>query len=185
MNQFNIRPSVLIPYFDHAGGFLGTIRNSAKRRGMNPFLFMVKKALNFCLFRIAFFCPFNSIRIKCHRWRGVNIGKNIYIGMQCTIDNAYPEYIYIEDNVSIAGECFLIAHSNPYSHFQNITPARVSPVIIKRGAWICIRAVILPGVKIGENAIVSACSVVDSEVPDRSVVSGNPAKIIAKDLLIS
>jgi acetyltransferase-like isoleucine patch superfamily enzyme len=105
--------------------------------------------------------------------------------MQCTIDNAYPEFVYIEDNVSLAGECLIVTHSNPYSHFQNTTPARVSPVIIKNGAWICVRAVLLPGVTVGENAIVSACSVVDSEVPARSVVSGNPAKIIAEDIIIS
>jgi acetyltransferase-like isoleucine patch superfamily enzyme len=112
------------------------------------------------------------------------VGKNVYIGMQCSIDNAYPEYVYIEDNVSLVGECLVIAHSNPYSHFQNVTPARVSPVIIKQGAWICVRAVILPGVTIGENSIVSAGSVVDSDVPPRSIVAGNPAKILARNLPI-
>lgn len=182
MNQFKIRPTIEIPYFDHGGSFIKTIYSSAKRRGMNPWFFLVKKLANSCLFRIPFFCPLNSFRIKCHKWRGVKIGKNVYIGMQCSIDNAYPEYVYIEDNVSLAGECLVIAHSNPYSHFQNITPARVSPVIIKKGAWICVRASILPGVTVGENAIVSAGSVVDSDVPPSSIVAGNPAKIVARNL---
>jgi acetyltransferase-like isoleucine patch superfamily enzyme len=184
MNQFNIRPTIEIPYFDHEGSFLKTVRNSSRRRGMNPLVFMAKKLMNFCLFRISFFCPFNNIRIKFHRWRGVMIGKNVYIGMQCSIDNAYPEYIYIEDNASLAGECLVIAHSNPYRHFQNVTPARVSPVIIKQGVWICVRAVILPGVTIGENAIISAGSVVDSDVPPCSIVAGNPAIIVARNLPI-
>jgi acetyltransferase-like isoleucine patch superfamily enzyme len=83
------------------------------------------------------------------------------------------------------GECLVIAYSNSYSHFQNVTPARVSPVIIKQGAWICVRVVILPGVTIGEKAIVSAGSVVASDVPACSITSGNPAKIIARNLPIT
>jgi acetyltransferase-like isoleucine patch superfamily enzyme len=184
MNQFNIRPTIEIPYFDHEGSFVRTVQNSSRRRGMNPLVFIVKKLLNFCLYRMSFFCPLNSIRIKFHRWRGIMIGKNVYIGMQCSIDNAYPEYIYIEDNASLTGECFVIAHSNPYSHFQNVTSAKVSPVIIKQGAWICVRSIILPGVTIGENAIVSAGSVVEYDVPAYSIASGNPAKIIARNLPI-
>jgi acetyltransferase-like isoleucine patch superfamily enzyme len=185
MNQFKVKPSITIPYFDHAGGFLQTTANSAKRRGMNPCVFLVKKLKNICLFRISLYCPLNSFRIKCHKWRGVKIGENVYIGMQCSIDNAYPEYIYIEDNVSIAAECLIIAHSNPFSHFKDVTPARVEPVIIKQGAWICVRSLILPGVTIGEKAIVSAGSVVASDVPPRSIASGNPAKIIATNLPIT
>jgi acetyltransferase-like isoleucine patch superfamily enzyme len=185
MTQFNVKPIISIPYFDREENFLKSVRNSARRRGLNPFYFLIKKLWNFILFRISFFCPLNSIRIKCHRWRGVKVGKKVYIGMQCTIDNAYPEYIYIEDNVSIAGECYIIAHSNPYRHFQNITAARVAPVVIKQGAWICVRSCILPGIIIGDNSIVSAGSVVDSDVPPCSIVSGNPAKIIAKNLVLN
>ncbi len=184
MNKFKIKPSFNIPYFDHFGGFLKTIQNASKRRGVDPLTFLIRKLVNICLFQISFFSPLNSIRIKCHKWRGVNIGKNVYIGTRCSIDNAYPEYVYIEDNVSMASECLIIAHSNPYSHFQNVTPAQVAPVIIKQGAWICVRSLILPGVTIGENAIVSAGSVVDSDVPPCSVVTGNPAKIAARNLPI-
>ncbi len=185
MTQFKIRPAIEIPYFDHSGSLLKTIRNSARRRGMSTLVFLLKKVVNICLFRITFFCPLNSLRIKFHKWRGVNIGKNVFIGMQCTIDNAYPEFIYIEDNASITAECFIIAHSNPYGHFRNVTPARVSPVIIKQGAWICVRSLILPGVTIGENAIVSAGSTVASDVPACSIVSGNPASIVAEKLPIT
>lgn len=185
MSQFEIKSPVTIPYFDHASSFRNAVRNSAKRRGMNPWFFLLKKMINICLFRISFFCPSNSIRIKCHKWRGVKIGKNVYIGIQCSIDNAYPEYVYIEDNVSIAAECLIIAHSNPYMHFQYVTPASVEPVIIKNGAWICVRSIVLQGVTVGENSIISAGSLVSSDVPTRSVVSGNPAKIIAENLPIT
>jgi acetyltransferase-like isoleucine patch superfamily enzyme len=185
MNQFKVKSSVTIPYFDHTGSLLKTIMNSARRREISPISFILKKFINSCLFRISFFCPLNSFRVKCHRWRGIKIGKNVYVGMQCSIDNAYPEYVYIEDNVSIASECLIIAHSNPYNHFQDVTSSQVAPVIIKQGAWICVRSLLMPGITIGENAIVSAGSVVTSDVPSRSVVSGNPARIIARNLPIT
>jgi len=184
MNQFKIKPSLIIPYFDHTRGFFKTIKRSAKRRGINPFLFIIRKFINICLFRISYFCPLNSLRVKFHRWRGVKIGRNVYIGTQCSIDNAYPDYIYIEDDASIAAECTIIAHSNPYSHFCDFTPSKVDPVIIRRGAWIGIRSLILPGTTIGEFSIISGGSVISVDVPPCSVASGNPAKIIAKNLSI-
>jgi acetyltransferase-like isoleucine patch superfamily enzyme len=185
MNQFIIRPSITIPFFDHTTSLWGTIISSSKRRGMNPFFFLMKKLVNICLYRFSFFCPLNSLRIKCHKLRGVKIGKNVYIGTQCSIDNAYPEFVYIEDNVSIASECLIIAHSNPYKHFSGVTEARVSPVLIKNGAWLGVRSTLLPGVNIGERAIVSAGSVINSDVPPCCIVAGNPAKIVAKNLPVT
>lgn len=182
MTSFKIRPAILISYFDHDKGFWRTLRNSSKRRDRNPFMYLIRKSFNTILFRLSYFCPLNSVRIKLHRLRGVHIGENVYIGVQCNIDNAYPEYVYIEDNVSISTECSIIAHSNPYSHFSDVTPAKADPVVIRRGAWIGIRSLILPGVEVGENAIISAGSVVVTSVPSRTVVSGNPAKIVAKNI---
>jgi acetyltransferase-like isoleucine patch superfamily enzyme len=185
MSQFEIKPSINIPYFDHSGSLMGTITNSAKRRKINPVKFGLNKIVNSILYRLSFFCPLNSLRIKFHKWRGVNIGKNVYIGMQCSIDNAYPEYVYIEDDVSIASETLIIAHSNPYSHFQNVITSKVNPVLIRKGAWVAVRSIILPGVTIGENAIISAGSVINFDVPSCSVVAGNPAKIISKNLPVN
>ena len=52
------------------------------------------------------------------------------------------------------------------------------PVRIKRGAWVGANATILPGVTVGEYAIVAAGSVVTKDVPDYAVAAGNPAKVI-------
>ena len=51
-------------------------------------------------------------------------------------------------------------------------------IVIKDYAWIGSKSVILPGVTIGENAVVGAGSVVTKDVPDNAIVAGNPAKII-------
>ena len=110
----------------------------------------------------------------------MTIGEHVYIGQRCAIDNAYPEYVYIEDNASLAGGVMVIAHANPYVHFQNVVESSVEPIVIKEGAWIGEGAIILRGVTIGKNAIVSAGTVVDKDVPANSIAKGNPMKIMGE-----
>ncbi len=176
--KFNIKEEIRIPYFDHDKKLVNTIKKSGKRRNMSFIAFAVRKVKNIFLYRLTYNCPLNSWRIKMHRWRGVNIGHNVYIGMHSVIDNAYPEYIYIEDNVSLAGEVTVIAHSNPYEHFRPIIESRVAPVVIKEGAWIGLKAALLPGVTVGVKSIIAAGTMVDKDVPDYSIAKGNPMKII-------
>lgn len=54
------------------------------------------------------------------------------------------------------------------------------PVVIKKNAWIGAGVTILPGVTIGENAIVGAAAVVTKDVPANTIVVGNPARIVRK-----
>ena len=178
--NYQIREAITIPYFDHDDSSLrNTIRNSSTRRKMSPVRFTYRKIRNIILSRISYRFPLNSFRVRWNRKRGVTIGKNVYLGMYCIIDNAYPEYVYIEDNVSIAGSVTIIAHTNPYGHFKNVVESSVAPVVIKEGAWIADGVIILRGVTIGKNAIISAGTVVDKDVPDNSMAQGNPMKIVA------
>lgn len=179
MKPYTVKEPIIIPYFDHDHKSLkNTIQNSSVRRNMTKWQFICRKIRNIILSRWAYTCPLNGSRVKMNRKRGVTIGENVYIGQYCTIDNAYPEYIYIEDNVSLAGHVTVLAHSNPYPHFKNVVESGVSPVVIKEGAWIADGVIILRGVTIGKNAIISAGTVVDKDVPDCSLAQGNPMKII-------
>ena len=54
----------------------------------------------------------------------------------------------------------------------------VKPVVVRRKAWIGAGAIILPGVTVGENAIVAAGTVVTKDVPDNAIVAGVPAKVL-------
>lgn len=172
----NIKEPITIPYFDHDKSLVKTIKNSSSRRKMSPLYFTWRKIRNIVLYQLSYMCPINSLRVKMHRLRGVNIGENVYIGMHCVIDNAYPEYVYIGDNASIAGGVTLLAHSNPYGHFKTVTKSQVSPIVIEDGAWIGINAIILLGVVVGERAIISAGTVVDRDVKPMSIASGNPMR---------
>lgn len=92
------------------------------------------------------------------------------------------EEITIEDDVMFAANVFVADGSHGYAHanepykYQPIW--RIAPVRIKHGSWIGQNAVILSGVTIGELAIVGANSVVTRDVPPRSIVAGNPARVI-------
>ena len=178
MSQYNIPKSFSIPFYDHDKSLLKTIRNSSKRRKMSFFYFTFRKIRNIILYRLAYFCPLNSWRIRFHRWRGVHIGEHVFIGPQCSIDNAYPEYIYIEDYVTINQGTTLLAHNNVFACFEGLIECKVAPIHIKHHALVSINSTVLSGVEIGEYAVISAGSVVTRNVKPYTMVVGNPAKKI-------
>ena len=140
----------------------------------------MRKIKNTLCFLLAYACPNNKIRITLHRWRGIHIGKNVYLGMFVFLDNLYPEYIYIEDGASINAGSMVLTHFNPMKQFAPIMQARVAPVVIRKCAIVAIKSTILPGVMVGKNAIVSAGAVVEKSVPDYSIVKGVPNKKVAE-----
>ena len=93
--------------------------------------------------------------------------------------------MFIGDDVSLAGEVTIVAHINPFAHFQNVFESKVAPVVIEKGAWVGVKCTLVAGAKIGEYASVSAGSVVNNKVPAYTLVAGNPAKKVFeyKDLM--
>src|SRR5690606_36889731 len=92
--------------------------------------------------------------------------------------------IVIDEDVMFAANVFVSdgVHGSdrgdvPYK-YQGIS--NVAPIPIGRGAWIGQNAVILPGVTVGELAIVGANSVVNKDVPPRTVVAGAPARAVKR-----
>jgi len=103
------------------------------------------------------------------------IGRNVFINFDCTFLDLGG--ITIEDGVLIAPKVNLLSEGHPT--FPEIRHSLVPGHIhIKKKAWIGANATILPGVTIGENAIVASGAVVSKDVPDNTVVGGIPAKIM-------
>ena len=166
------------PYYQPSKSFFQQASRGSKRRKSNLIIFILKKTINYILEILAYDCPVNSWRVRLHRWRGVNIGKNVFIGLKVTLDHSYPDYIYIGDNVSLAGNNFVLTHSNPYKHFEKTFESYIAPVIINDCAWVSIGVMILPGVTIGEYSVIAAGSVVQKSIPDKVIAGGIPAKVI-------
>lgn len=100
------------------------------------------------------------------------------IGLNVVLDNVFPNFISIGNNVSLAGWNYILCHSTPYPHFSHMLESYVAPVTIEDDVWVAIGAIILPGVTIGKGSIVSAGAVVTKDVPAYTVFGGVPAKFI-------
>ena len=132
-------------------------------------------ARNWLLERLALTLPVPTWRVACHRLRGINIGKNVYIGYDVVFDRIYPHLITIDDCVEIGERCIIAAHSQSHSNdFQK----KVEAVHIKRGAWIMPAAIVAPGVTIGERAVIGAGAMVRRDIPADSLVASVPSKVI-------
>jgi acetyltransferase-like isoleucine patch superfamily enzyme len=107
--------------------------------------------------------------------RHIKIGKNVFINHACSFLDMGG--ITIEDDVQIGPRVNLITENHP------VDPSKrkhldLKPIHLKRNVWIGAGATILPGVTVGENAIVAAGAVVNKDVGANTIVGGIPAKII-------
>jgi acetyltransferase-like isoleucine patch superfamily enzyme len=128
---------------------------------------------NLCLLP-AWFMPWKKFRVFFHKLRGVKIGKNVEIGYMVLLDNRRPDLITIEDNVYLTAMCIVLTHDLSRNNTQGVEV--IGNVTIKKGAFIGMNSVILPGVTIGENCVVGAGTVVAKDTEDNSVYVGSAAQ---------
>jgi acetyltransferase-like isoleucine patch superfamily enzyme len=107
--------------------------------------------------------------------RFITIGKRAFINHACSFLDMGG--ITIEDDVLIGPKVNLITENHPLDPTERRSLI-CKPIVIKRNAWIGAAATILPGVTIGENAVVAAGAVVSKDVPANTVVGGIPARHI-------
>lgn len=110
------------------------------------------------------------------RNRGLIFGENFKVMGGCIIDPSHCWHISIGNNVTLAPRVHILAHDASTKTILNYT--KVRNVRIEDNVFIGAGAIILPGVTVGINAIVAAGSVVTKDVPENSIVAGNPARII-------
>ena len=107
--------------------------------------------------------------------RFIRLGKNVFINHACSFVDMGG--ITIEDEVLIGPKANLITENHPLDPTDR-RALICKPIVIKRKAWIGAAATILPGVTVGENAVVAAGAVVSKDVPANTIVGGVPAKMI-------
>ena len=109
--------------------------------------------------------------------RHVNIGVNFYANMDCMFLDV--NYINIGNNVMFGPRVNLYTAGHPIDPLiRNEQLEYGAPINIKDNVWIGGNVTVLPGITIGKNAVVAAGSVVTKDVPEDSIVGGNPAKHI-------
>ncbi|PLT23149.1 acyltransferase [Pseudoalteromonas sp. MelDa3] len=112
-------------------------------------------------------------------YKFLELGNQTEINTGCFL--LVKDKISIGDNSTLAYQTTILTSANPngpHNKLSIIYPKMTAPVIIGHDTWIGARAIILPGVRIGNYSIVAAGSVVNSDIPDYTVVAGIPAKVV-------
>ncbi|MFJ8267476.1 maltose acetyltransferase domain-containing protein [Peribacillus asahii] len=114
---------------------------------------------------------------RCDYGYNIHVGENFYANFDCVFLDVCE--IRIGDNCMIAPGVHIYTATHPLDPTERISGAEYGlPVHIGHNVWIGGRAVINPGVKIGNNVVIASGAVITKDVPDNVVAGGNPAKII-------
>ncbi|MDO8178670.1 MAG: acyltransferase [Undibacterium sp.] len=122
---------------------------------------------------------------------GAVIGQDCNICSHCLIENdvvigdrvTVKSGVQLWDGVRLEDDVFVgpnVTFTNDMFPRSKIYPAAFPQTIIMKGASIGANATILPGITVGKNAMIGAGSVVTKNVPDNTLVAGNPARTIRK-----
>jgi acetyltransferase-like isoleucine patch superfamily enzyme len=128
------------------------------------------------------FAP-RKLRPRLMRKMGCHVGKGCFIGDNVRIDTSHADMITLEDGVSLAGGSRLLCHQRDFTDYHvgsdyNALGYSIKPIVLKKGCLIGMESFVLPGVTVGEGAIVGAGSLVTKDIPAWTVATGRPAKVI-------
>ena len=136
--------------------------------------------------------PSSALRVRLLRWFGAQIGSGVvikpsvkvkypwnltvgdhcWIGEACWIDNLTE--VSLGSNVCLSQDSYLCTGNHDWRDPR--FGLRLAPIRVADGAWVGARAMLLPGVALGEGAIAAAGSVVSRSIPAMEIHAGNPAE---------
>lgn len=135
-----------------------------------PFLKVIK---NFLVIQLARYTPFLKVKNWLYRkLLKMKVGEHTSFALMVMVDIMFPEKIKIGKNSVIGYNTTILAHEYLIEEY------RIGEIEIGDEVMIGANSTILPGVKIGDGAIVSACTLVHKDVPAGSFVGGNPMRVI-------
>ena len=128
------------------------------------------------------FAP-RKLRPKLMRKMGCKVGNGCFIGDHVRIDQGHADMIILEDSVSIASGTRLLCHQRDFSDYcvgddYMKLGYIVRPIVLKKGCLVGMESFVMPGVTVGEGAIVGAGSLVTKDIPAWTIASGRPARVV-------
>jgi maltose O-acetyltransferase len=112
-------------------------------------------------------------------YENLSIGNMCFFSIGTFFDLAGP--ITLEDHVTLGPDVMLITGAHDIGmRERRAGPLSPKPIVIRKGAWLGARCLVLPGITIGEGAVIGAGAVVTKDVPEGAVVGGIPAKEIRR-----
>lgn len=137
----------------------------------------LKAVRNFVFIQLTRYCP--SLPVKNWIYRhilGMKVGNHTAFALMVMVDVFFPERIRVGDNSIIGYNTTILTHE------YLIREYRLGNVVIGSGVMIGANTTILPGVTIGDGAVVAAGSVVHKDVAAGVFVGGNPAREISRSM---
>ncbi|UVR02874.1 acyltransferase [Parabacteroides distasonis] len=121
--------------------------------------------------------PWVLKKIGCH------VGKDVFIGTGVWIDTGHAELIYIDDHAHVTGRTVLLCHKHELSHYyMGDDYAKLlyttGEIHLNKGCSTGTDSIIMPGVTIGERAVIGAGSLVTKDIPAWTIAVGRPAKVV-------
>lgn len=130
-------------------------------------------AFNFLIITLCRYLPFLGLKSFLYRrLLGVKLGKDVSVGLMAMFDVFFPQLISIGDDAIIGYNATILTHEFLVREY------RKGPVEIGSGVLIGSNATVLPGVRIGDGAVVGAGSLVNRDIPPGALAGGVPAKVL-------
>jgi len=144
------------------------IKPSAYKQKMKMIKSILGKTAENCIIEQPFMCDYGY---------NIEVGKNFYANHNLIILDANK--VKFGDNVFIAPNCGFYTAGHPLdAETRNKGIEYAKPIEIGNNVWIGGNVVVLPGVKIGDNTVIGAGSVVNKDIPANVVAVGNPCRVI-------
>lgn len=118
-----------------------------------------------------------AVKIK-YPWL-LEIGKNSWIGERVWIDNLAK--VTVGNNCCISQSVYLLTGNHNYKKRE--FDLFIKPIEIKDSAWVGAKAVVCPGISVGEGAVLTSASVATRDLADFAIYQGNPAVLINKRVI--
>jgi len=136
---------------------------------------LLRVARNFLVVYTCRYLPYLGWKNALYRRLGAHIGRRTAFGLSATLDVFFPELVSVGDDSIIGYNTVILCHE--YLRYE----LRTGPVVIGRDVVVGASCTILPGVVIGDGAVVSAHSLVNKDVPAGAIVGGVPARPLSGD----
>ncbi len=146
----------------------------------NPYHALLQSMMNWVIFEPI--AP-RLMRPWLLRRMGAKVGKGVFIGDRVVFDMNHANLITLDDYAHVTGGCRLLCHQRDLSNYRKGNNAalcgyKLGEIHIGKGVMIGMTSMIMPGVTIGDGAIVGAGSLITKDIPAWTIATGRPARVV-------